>query len=92
MVPGLCHMTPSAARVWVARARRDGRALDRELAYQESAARDGRLDASAAPVGHDHSSGHHGHGKAHHHSHAEDKHVEDKTVPAGTHPGPAAND
>lgn len=38
-VPGLCHMSPSAGRVWVARARRDNRALDRELANQEAAAK-----------------------------------------------------
>ncbi|MGH9098838.1 MAG: hypothetical protein ACRDV8_01230 [Acidimicrobiales bacterium] len=34
-VPGLCHMTPAAGRAWLARARNDGRALDRELERQE---------------------------------------------------------
>ncbi len=37
-VPGLCHMSPSAGRAWVARARSDHRALDAELARQQSAA------------------------------------------------------
>lgn len=37
-VPGLCHMSPSAGRAWVARYRGDGRALDAELARQQVAA------------------------------------------------------
>src|SRR3954452_869511 len=37
-VPGLCHMSPSAGRAWVARARGDNRALDRELERQEKVA------------------------------------------------------
>jgi hypothetical protein len=37
-VPGLCHMSPSAGRAWVARARGDGRALDAELTRQQAAA------------------------------------------------------
>ncbi|GGI42602.1 hypothetical protein GCM10010988_39860 [Cnuibacter physcomitrellae] len=37
-VPGLCHMSPSAGRAWVARFRRDTRALDAELSRQEAAA------------------------------------------------------
>ena len=37
-VPGLCHMSPTAGRAWVARFRGDNRALDAELARQESAA------------------------------------------------------
>lgn len=37
-VPGLCHMSPAAGRTWVARARRDNRSLERELARQEKAA------------------------------------------------------
>lgn len=37
-VPGLCHMSPSAGRAWVARFRGDNRALDAELAKQEEAA------------------------------------------------------
>ncbi|HLI39906.1 MAG TPA: zinc ribbon domain-containing protein [Streptosporangiaceae bacterium] len=40
-VPGLCHMAPSAARAWIARARGDNRALDRELERQEQAAGEG---------------------------------------------------
>lgn len=35
-VPGLCHMSESAGRVWLARYTGDGRALDRELAGQET--------------------------------------------------------
>lgn len=46
-VPGLCHMSPSAGRAWVARARGDGRALDRELERQEKVA------AVKAPTLHD---------------------------------------
>lgn len=34
-VPALCHLSPSVARAWVARARNDGRSLERELAAQE---------------------------------------------------------
>jgi putative FmdB family regulatory protein len=37
-VPGLCHLSPAAARTWVARARKDNRALEREIARQEAAA------------------------------------------------------
>jgi hypothetical protein len=37
-VPGLCHLSPAAARTWVARARKDNRALEREIAQQEAAA------------------------------------------------------
>lgn len=37
-IPGLCHMSPTAARSWIARARKDNRALEREIARQESAA------------------------------------------------------
>jgi len=38
-VPGLCHMTPAAGRAWLARARKDNRSLERELASQEVAAK-----------------------------------------------------
>ena len=38
-VPGLCHMSPSAARTWLARARKDSRSLEREIARQEQAAK-----------------------------------------------------
>jgi hypothetical protein len=37
-VPGLCHLSPAAARTWLARARRDNRALEHEIARQEAAA------------------------------------------------------
>jgi hypothetical protein len=37
-VPGLCHMSESAGRRWVATYLNDNRRLDRELARQEAAA------------------------------------------------------
>jgi hypothetical protein len=49
-VPGGCVLSPTAARALSARARGDNRALDRELAHQESAIRDGRLDPRRSPV------------------------------------------
>lgn len=65
-VPGLCHMTPDAARTWVARARRDNRSLDRELERQER-----NLAETAGhvvdPVSHDHG---HAHGPGQTHAHA----------------------
>lgn len=48
-VPGTCTLTPTAARMLSARARGDNRALDREIAYQESAIKAGTLDP-AGPV------------------------------------------
>jgi hypothetical protein len=60
-VPGLCHMSESAGRMWVARYERDNRTIDRELERQENRARERPLtmaDAithqhfeSPAPVG-----------------------------------------
>jgi hypothetical protein len=52
-VPGLCHMPPSVARAWSAKARGDNRALERELARQESVPADQAVPATA--------SHHHGH-------------------------------
>ncbi len=37
-IPGLCHMSESAGRMWVAKATRNSRALDREQERQEKAA------------------------------------------------------
>lgn len=37
-IPGLCHMTESAQRRWVATYNRDGRTLDKELERQEKSA------------------------------------------------------
>lgn len=37
-IPGLCHMSESAARMWVAKATRNSRAVDREQESQEKAA------------------------------------------------------
>lgn len=37
-VPGLCHMSESAGRMWVAKYFKDGRAIDREQELQEKAA------------------------------------------------------
>jgi putative FmdB family regulatory protein len=39
-IPGLCHMTPSAQRRWVATYTRDTRAQEREIAHQESTAKE----------------------------------------------------
>lgn len=65
-VPGLCHMTPAAARGWIARARGDGRTLDRELERQEKAVSAGDPAMSAPPISHGHGHGHdHGHGHGH---------------------------
>jgi hypothetical protein len=38
-VPGLCHMSPTAGRVWVAKYLQDHRAVDVELARQRDASR-----------------------------------------------------
>lgn len=55
-VPGLCHMSSSAARAWLARARKDNRSLEREIAWQEQAAKAGppRLEDV---ISHNHSHG-----------------------------------
>ena len=37
-VPGLCHMSETAGRAWIARYRGDNRALDAEFTRQEKAA------------------------------------------------------
>lgn len=37
-VPGLCHMSESAGRMWVAKYLKDGRAVDREQERQEKRA------------------------------------------------------
>ncbi|MDT4934247.1 MAG: Zinc ribbon domain [Pseudonocardiales bacterium] len=38
-VPGLCHMSESSGRMWVARYERDNRAIESELARQEARAK-----------------------------------------------------
>lgn len=48
-MPG-CVLTPTAARALSARMRKDNRALEKELAYQESAIASGHLDVTAPPV------------------------------------------
>lgn len=55
-IPGLCTLSPTAARSLVARVRGDSRALDRELAYQERMQREA---PGVLTVG--------GHAPAHHH-------------------------
>jgi putative FmdB family regulatory protein len=51
-VPGLCHLSPEAAAVWVAKARGDGRALDTAYRHQESLIAQGHtLSAIAAHSG-----------------------------------------
>jgi putative FmdB family regulatory protein len=47
-VPGICHMGPSASRRWAAMARKDQRAVESEIAYQESAITAGTLTPSDA--------------------------------------------
>jgi len=37
-IPGLCHMSESAGRMWVAKYLKNGRAIDREQQRQEEAA------------------------------------------------------
>lgn len=49
-VPGVCTLTPTAARMLTARARRNNQALEREIAYQESAIKAGTLDPKASVV------------------------------------------
>ncbi|MFB2599633.1 hypothetical protein ACEXQE_17720 [Herbiconiux sp. P17] len=56
-VPGLCHMSPSAGRAWVARARGDNRALDAELASQQKAAALSKPTVADA-ISHEHSHPH----------------------------------
>jgi hypothetical protein len=62
-VPALCHLDPSVATAWIARARGDTRTLERELARQESEV------GSAGPGGVGGVGGHHHHrdGPAHIH-------------------------
>ncbi|HAN72072.1 MAG TPA: hypothetical protein DCQ36_10880 [Actinobacteria bacterium] len=40
MVPGLCHMSEDAGRMWVAKYKGDDRAIDRESERQESMAKE----------------------------------------------------
>lgn len=40
MVPGLCHMSEDAGRMWVAKYRGDSRAVDREAERQETRAKE----------------------------------------------------
>jgi len=58
-IPGLCTLSPTAARSLVARVRGDNRALDRELAYQERMQKEapGVLTVGGHAPGHAH--GHH---------------------------------
>ncbi len=56
-VPGSCTLTPTASRMLAARASGDSRAVDRELARQETAIAAGTLDpkapvSSASPAHH----------------------------------------
>ncbi len=49
-VPLACTLTETAARMLSARARADNRALEREIAYQESSIKAGTLDPTSSVV------------------------------------------
>jgi hypothetical protein len=49
-IPALCHLDPSVAPAWIARARGDNRALERELARQESLKSGGVGQSTAGPA------------------------------------------
>lgn len=89
-VPGLCHMTPTAGRAWLARARKDGRALDRELEHQERAARTSppaTTDVVSHSHSHDHQADHHSHDHQAHDHHPLDHHAKDGSRALGQHEG-----
>lgn len=46
--PGICHMSPSAARRWAAMGRGDNRAVEREIAYQEASIAAGTMTPGSA--------------------------------------------
>lgn len=55
-IPGLCHMSESAQRMWVAKATRNSRAVDREQERQEKAAATKRPTMADAITQHHHES------------------------------------
>ena len=55
-IPGLCHMSESAQRMWVAKATRNSRAVDREQERQELAAAV-RAPTMADAITHEHHDG-----------------------------------
>jgi hypothetical protein len=80
-------MSPAAARGWIARARGDGRGLDRELERQEKAVAAGDPAMSAPPLNHDHGHGHgHSHGHGHGHDHEKAPKHDDTPAPATVNP------
>lgn len=64
-VPGLCHMSEDTARMWLARARKDNRAIEREMQRQEHSVRAGATPSLDAVVSNGHA--HHSHGADHEH-------------------------
>lgn len=76
-VPGLCHVEPSAARAYVARARGDNRTLEREIERQERAFREAP-EALRDPLG-----SHHGHGHSSGHTQG-DGHSHDESAAVAT--------
>ena len=82
-VPGLCHMTPSAGRAWLARARGDNRSLEQELARQEAAAVTSPPTLDAVVSHHHHPPTHHHDGSGHHHD-QNDRHRTPGTGPSGS--------
>lgn len=55
MVPGLCHMSEDAGRMWVAKYRGDHRAIDTEAERQETKAKDKAFTINDAITHHHHS-------------------------------------
>lgn len=70
-------MSPEAGRLWVARARKDSRSLEREIERQERAVADGSAPPVLSIGGHHHhhhpSDGHDHHGPESGHGHATDE-------------------
>lgn len=71
-VPALCHLDPTVAAGWIARARGDTRALERELARQEASVAAGMAPADVAGAAHDHP--HPGASGPHPHDHGDHDH------------------
>lgn len=49
-LPGTCTLTPTASRMFQARANNDNRAIEQEIAHQEAAIQAGTLDPKRTPT------------------------------------------